>query len=347
MTKSLCSGVLATPILMFMSLALAGPDLQTEAARWQSLPLEQVMDGRVEAVRQATVSAQTSGRVEAVYFDVDDFVEAGALIVQLRDTEHRSRLDQAEATLSETRARHAEARSEYERIRGIFEKQLISRADMDRAAAALRAAEARMEGAQAARSAALEALQYTRVTAPHAGIVTERHVEPGESVNPGQVLMSGISLDRLRVATHIPQRFMDAVRQHRQLRIRLPDGAWVQASGMTLFPFADAGAAVFRVRADVPEGTPGLFPGMFLKVAFLIGERQALLVPVAAVFQRSEVSAVYVVDEDGGIFMRQVRVGERVDERYLEILAGLEAGERVALDPLQAAVLLRTRAGGR
>ncbi|SEP61177.1 RND family efflux transporter, MFP subunit [Ectothiorhodospira magna] len=329
-------------ILSFVAAPVAADPATVPATR-HLLPAEQIFDGRVEAVQQATVSAQTSGRVTAVRYDVDDFVEAGAVIIQLRDTEQRARLDQAEAGLREAQARFNEARAEFERIQGIFERQLISRAEMDRATAALESARARLESARAARAGAQEALEHTLVRAPYAGIVTRRHVEVGESVSPGQPLLSGISLEFLRVTTEVPQRFINPVRRYQSARILLEDQPPVTVSQLTFFPYADPATAAFRVRAELPDRTPDLFPGMFVKVAFTVGEREALLVPASAVVRRSEVSAVYVVDDQGRISLRQVRTGRTEADGQVAILAGLSEGEQVALDPVAAGVALKTR----
>jgi RND family efflux transporter MFP subunit len=302
---------------------------------------EQVLDGRVEAVHQATVSAQTSGRIVELMYDVDDFVEEGAVIARLRDTEQRARLNQAGAALREAEARFAEAQTEYERIGGIFERQLVSRAEMDRATAARDSARARLEAARAAVAEAEEQLEYTRVRAPYAGIVTERFVEVGESVSPGQPLLAGISLEFLRVTTEVPQRYIGAVRELGRARV-FHDGATpVAAEGLTFFPYADPSSNTFRVRVQLPPRTEGLFPGMFVKVAFTVGERERLLVPEAAVAHRGEMTGVYVVGEDARVSLRQVRVGRAREDGTIEVLAGLEAGEQVALDPVQATLYVK------
>ena len=74
---------------------------------------------------------------------------------------------------------------------------------------------------------------------------------------------------------------------------------------------------------------------MFVKVGFVVGEVERLLVPAASLVERSEVTGVYVIDARGRASLRQVRTGHRFGER-IEILAGLAPGERVALDPLEA-----------
>ncbi|MCC6135476.1 MAG: efflux RND transporter periplasmic adaptor subunit [Candidatus Contendobacter sp.] len=306
----------------------------------QTLPDEQVLDGVVEAVHQSTVSAQTAGRIEEIMVDVNDFVPQGAPIVRIRNIEQRASLDQAQASLREAQARFTEAQADYDRIRGVYEKQLVAKAQMDAATASFDAAKARLEAAQAGVAQAKESLGYAMVNAPYGGIVLERHVQLGETVQPGKPLMTGFSLDELRVVANVPQRLIGAVRQHQQARVLPPNGETsIAAAKLTFFPYADPQSNVFKVRVYLPPKTAGLYPGMFVKTAFRVGEEQRLTIPRQALAQRGEVSAVYVV-KDGKVSLRQVRPGRNEGE-MVEILAGLEPGEAVALDPIKAGGYLK------
>lgn len=312
-------------------------------AHYQPLLQEQILDGVVEAVNRSTVSAQTSGRVKEILVDVNDYVEQGATIIRLEDIEQRARLKQAEAQLSEARAHYQEAQAEYERVKNIYAKKLVSKSEMDTVTAALRAAEARLEVARSGVVQAKEELDYTVIKAPYAGIVLERHVELGEAVQPGQPLMTGFSLEQLRVVANVPQRLIDQVRQHSQARVILPDEQQnVAAERLTFFPYADPESNVFKVRVYLPKNTRKLYPGMFVKTAFAIGETKQLIIPKQAVVYRSEVTGVYVV-KDHRVDLRQIRVGRTVEDNMIEVLAGLDAGEQVALDPIAAGVYLKER----
>jgi len=318
----------------------AEPPFPVAEAKKQTLPVEQVLDGVVEAVNQSTVSAQTAGRVEEIMVDVNDFVPQGAPIIRLRNIEQRAGLDQAQAGLREAQARFQEAQAEFSRIRGVYEKQLVAKAQMDAATATFDAAKARLEAAQAGVARARESLGYTIVNAPYGGIVLERHVQLGETVQPGKPLMTGFSLDELRVLVSVPQRLIVPVRQHKRAKVFAPNGgAGILAEKLTFFPYADPQSNAFKVRAYLPKKTQGFYPGMFVKTALQVGEGQRLTVPRAALVQRGEVDAVYVV-EGAKASLRQVRPG-RIEGETAEILAGLDAGERVALDPIKAGVYLK------
>jgi RND family efflux transporter MFP subunit len=301
-------------------------------------PRERIWDGTVEAVNQATVSAQTSGRVAEILYDVNDLVEAGSVIMRFTDAEQRAALRSAEASLQEAEARFGEANSEFRRIAAMFENETVARARYDQANANAEAARARLEAARSAVTAAAEQLDYTVVRAPYGGIVSERLVEVGELVRPGQPLMSGVALQPLRVRVDVPQSLIDPIRSIGQAYVYAGDER-VAARRLTFFPVADPASNTFRVRVDLPEVGPTLYPGVFVKVGFVVGETQRLLIPESAVVHRSELTAVYRVTGDV-VVLQQIRLGRRFGDR-VEVLAGLAAGDEVAVDPVRAGVYLK------
>lgn len=286
------------------------------------------LDGRIEAVQQSTVSAQTSGTIVALPVDVDDVVNAGDLIAQLDDTEQRARLNQARATASEAQASFLDAQQRFDRIGPLAERGVASQAELDQARNQLSAAEARLAQAQASVDQAEEQLSYTRIVAPYGGIVTERHVEVGEAVSPSTPLLSGFSLEALRVVVSIPQRYADLARQQRTASVTLNDGRVLPTGEMTFFPYADPNTHAFRVRMDLTETDGQLFPGMLVRVGLPVGERAALWVPSAALLRRGELRAVYVLDDLDQPRLRQIRTGVERNGR-IEVLSGLSEGERV------------------
>jgi RND family efflux transporter MFP subunit len=307
--------------------------LKSAEASWDVVAREQVVDALIEAVYQSTVSAQTSGRITEVLVDVDDYVTKGDVIVRFRDKEQRAALKAAEA-------RAEEARSNFNRIKDLIERKLVSKAEFDKAEAALKSANAALEQAQ-------EQLEHTVVRAPYSGIVVKRHVEPGESANPGQPLMTGLSLESLRAIAEVPQTHIDSVRKLARARVILPtqENLSVEGTKLTISPYADPVSHTFNVRVDLPEGQHGVYPGMFAKVAFVTGEQERLLIPTEAVVHRSEVTGVYVIEAER-IHFRQIRVGRDLVDGQREVLAGLDAGEKVALDPIRAGVLLKEMRAG-
>ncbi len=308
-------------------------------------PLERDVDGTIEAVNQATVSAQTGGRVVEILYDVNDVVPAGAVIVRLKGTEQRAGLQGAEAALSEARARNTEAATSYQRIADMFQRRVVSKAQFDQATANRDAAAGRLAAAEAGLTTAREGVGYTEIRAPYGGVVTKRLVEVGETVGPGTPLMTGLSLQDLRVNTTIPQSIVMQVRRLKQAAVYVGDNR-VEATKITIFPEAATPSSTFRARLDLPPGAIDLAPGMYVKVGLVIGEADRLLVPASAVIERSEVTGVYVIDAQGQVSLRYVRPGHRLADK-VEILAGLSAGERIALDPIAASARIANSESGK
>jgi len=109
-----------------------------------------------------------------------------------------------------------------------------------------------------------------------------------------------------------------------------------QVAGYAEQPSAGAAAGHLLPHQTLTRTVSEVYPGMFARVHFTVGKASKLLIPASAVVRRSEVTAVYVVDDKGAVKLRQVRLGEAAGQDEIEILAGLNPGEQVALEPVRA-----------
>ena len=324
----------------------AEPNLETIPASYRTMADELELDGTVEAVDQATLAAKTAGTIVELNFDVNDFVKKGAVLLRFQGKRNQAGLSQAAARVKEAEARLKEAANQLRRLKTLFKKKMVTAAKMDEAQAARSAAQARLNAARAQRSSASESVSDTVVIAPFSGFVLKRFVQLGESAGVGTPLFSGFSMDQLRVKTAIPQWQVTAARKFDQVRVFYPGGLeQVETASRVFFPYAESGSHDFGVRVNLKKGVKKLFPGMLVKVAFKVGEQKRLLIPARAIAQRSEVTGVYVAKADGGMALRHVSVGQRFADGMVEVLAGLDAGERVALDPIRAGRIAMGRDG--
>jgi RND family efflux transporter MFP subunit len=180
---------------------------------------------------------------------------------------------------------------------------------------------------------------YTTVVAPYSGLVAARLVEVGEMVVPGKPLMTGFDPSTLRVIVNVPQEKLAEIGRHPQADIEAPPLKHrVKAASVSVQPLADARTHSTQVRITLPANQAGIYPGMFVRAHFVVGKAKKLVVPNRAVLRRGEVVAVYVMDEKGGVKLRQIRVGGIEAEGVVEVLSGLNVGEKVALDPVKAGI---------
>jgi len=302
--------------------------LAVATAQYQEVDQERVLDALVEAVNKATVSAQTSGRVNKIYFDVNDYAKKGDVLLRMRDAEQQAGLKVAQASFNQ-------AKSESKRVTDLFAKKLISKSLVDKSQAELKSASARLEQAQ-------ENLERTIVRAPYSGIMVKRHIEVGETARTGAPLFTGLSLESLRVVVNLPQDIINRVMQYKTARlILLDEKKSISSTSIIISPYADETTHTFLVRVNLPHGDLGLYPGMAVKAAFTVGKIKKLVVPVSAVTHRSEVTAVYVMDEKKNISMRHIRVGDKINGNMIEVLSGLEENEVVTTDPVQSVSYLK------
>ena len=296
-------------------------------------------DGVVEAVREARLSAQTSGRVVTVARDVNDAVTTGDVLVRLSDIEQRADVDDARARLRVAEATLIEVQATHRRHLELAGKQFVSEAQLDQVRTALDSARAARDAARARIAQAAQQADYTTVRAPYAGLVSARSVEPGESITPGQWLMTVFATDTLRIEVSVPQSEAAKIRVRPVARIAFDDGRRVDAARVSVFPNADASTHSVNVRVELPRLSPVPMPGTTAKVAFpVLGTTAYPRVPVAALMRRGEVDAVYVLAGER-LSLRQLRLGEQIGDA-VDVISGLAPGEKVAADPIAAAQAL-------
>ena len=339
MMKNTCSRYFLLSVFLFSNAVHAMSGIETEAAKLKQVSTTYMLDGVVEAEQRTTISAQTAGTIKELRFDVNDFVAKNMVVAVIDDKQQQSSLKQAQAAQKEASVRLEEAQSEYDRVEEVYRKNVVSKADFDKVRAALNAAKARLESAQAASAKAREQLEYTQIRAPFSGILTQRHVEIGESVDVGTQVVSGISLERLRVNTFVPQSIIKQV-SSRRYAIVITDDSEIVSTEMTYFPFADPLTHSFQLRIDLPQIELELLPGMFVKVALEVSREDKTVIPFNAVAFRGEVTGIYVL-EDQQLHFRHVRLGRRLQDNEVVVLAGVEAGELIVTDPVEAAIAIK------
>lgn len=330
----LCAGLLFGAVAPGVA---AADQLATVTVQYREVPQTYSAEGVVEAVRQSTVSAQISGRIKEVLFDVGDAVKKGQIIVRIDESEAAQAVSGSQAQVMQAQAALANAKANYERAQQLFKDKFISQSGLDKAKADYQVALAQAAASEAGAGTSELHRAYTAVTAPFSGVVAARMVEVGELVAPGKPLMTGFDPSQMRVVVSVPQYKLTDIGSHPVVNVELPSlNRWVKAASVTVQPIADPRTHSTQVRVGLPPNEPGVYPGMFVRAYFNVGKANMLLVPASAIVRRSEVVGVYVVDDKGRITLRQVRLGESAGQDGIEIAAGVNPGERVAVDAIKA-----------
>lgn len=311
-----------------LTVAFAGEPLPVITVKPHAVDLAFPAESLVEAVQQATVGAQTAGRVLEVRADAGQSVKKGDVLMRIDGREAAEAARAAEA-------QYANAKVSYDRTKSLVTQKFMSSAALDKARADLDAAAANRAAAGAGQS-------YATIVAPMTGIIARRHAEMGDMATPGKPLFTIYQPGTLRVTASIPQYRLKAMRDVKTARVEFPElGRWVDAVKVQVLPTADAATHVSQVRVTLPD-VPEATPGMFARVHFITGQSEKLTVPASAVLRRGEVAAVYVQSADNRLSLRQLRLGDAVGQGEIEVLAGLSAGDKVVTDPVKAGIQLKS-----
>ena len=269
--------------------------------------------------RSVNITSATSELITAVLFRDGQRVAAGAPLVRLQAGEE-------EASIIEARANLAQAEREYERYRALAERGVVARVTAEDA-------QTNVETARAALVAA-EAREGDRVIrAPFAGVLGLSTVTPGTLISPGAVITTLDDIDVIRVDFPVPERYLGVLSEG------LPITATADAFGEQVFSGRIAlldtrvneTTRAVTARAEFPNPGGRILPGMAMRVAIQRGLRQSPSVPEAAVQYEGEGAFVYRIagGERGATAQRvEVETGA-VEGGFVEILSGLDAGDRV------------------
>jgi RND family efflux transporter MFP subunit len=313
------------------------PALAAARVELREVELTRSAEAVVEAVRQSTVSSQIAGRIVDLRFDVGDRVKKGDVIARIDERAATQALAQSEAQVRAAEASLANSRAQYERSRQLFAQKFISQAALDKAQAEFKSAESQLKAMLAGAGQAATERSFATIVAPYSGVVSARHVQLGEMATPGKPLLTGFDPSSLRVTATVASSDVAAIQAGGKARVEVPAAnRWIEGRAITVIPSADPRTHSTEIRIDLPENVQGIYPGVFARAHFVVGRSARLMVPREAVLSRGELTAVYVVGEDGRAQLRQVRLGGVSDERGIEVLAGVKPGERVALDPVKA-----------
>ncbi len=347
--------------------------VQVAAAQEARLERTVAVTGTLAAEDQVTVSFKVPGRLDALAVDLGSAVQRGQLLGRLTPTDFALRVTQAEAALQQARARlgltgdHDEegfdpaqagivrqaravldqATLTRDRTAATARKGIVSQADLDAAEANFRVAEGRYQDAieevrnrlgvlrqrRIELELAKQALDDSRLSAPFAGRVRERHATPGQYLGAGAPVVTIVKVHPLRLRLSIPEREAASVRVEQTVRVRLEgDPTPYEGRVVRVSPAIEETSRTLSIEAEVANPTGVLRPGAFANAEVVTETREtAILVPATALVSFAGVDRVFVV-KDGKAAERRVTTGRR-DGGRVEVVKGLAAGEPVVVNP--------------
>lgn len=310
------------------------------------------LPGRVEALRVAQVRARAAGILQKRLFQEGSDVKAGQVLFQIDPSPYQAALQSAQATLARAQANLAQYNALVERNRPLVEANAISKQEFLNTVTAQKQAEADVAAGKAAVQTAQINLGYARVTAPISGRIGRALVTEGALVGQGEATQLAVIQQINPIYVNVTQPASEVLRlrkavaagqykraggQGASVKVMLDDGTVYPHAGRLLFSdlTVDPASGQITLRAEVPNPEGLLLPGMYVRAQLEQAKVEgAILLPQQAVTRGAQGDTVMVVDAQGKVAPRPVKLGPAQGNRWV-VLDGLKSGEKVIVDGFQ------------
>jgi RND family efflux transporter MFP subunit len=338
-----------------------------------------VLPGNIQAVTEAPVLARATGYIRKRSADIGDHVKAGQVLAEIEAPELDQQIKQATASVAQADAAVQQAQAGLEQGRAnenlahatalrfdpLFKKGVISRQDNETYQAQWKAQQANVQALEKAITAAqsnaaaaranldrLKQLQdYQTVRAPFAGVVTVRNIDEGVLVNEGSTLLYRVAqTNPLRVYLNVPQGDADSIHVGQKATLAIPDLPGRKFTGVVARTANALDPTTRTLLVEVHAENAGnvLLPGMYTQVDLSVPRKDPpLMIPGDTLVVRSNGPQVAVVAQDGTVHYQRLQLGRDFGDR-LEVLAGLQEGQQIVVNPSDAVQEgVRVKAGAR
>jgi multidrug efflux system membrane fusion protein len=308
-------------------------------AERRSVPFELAATGTVEPLEAVAVQAQVGGILRRVAFKEGDEVKQGQVLFEIDPRPYRSALEQAQAALVRDRAQAANAAQEVQRYEALVQKQYVTQQQYDQVKTTAATSQAALAGSQAAVDQARLNLQYATIRAPISGRTGSLLMREGNLVRSGSSEPL-VMINRLRpilVRFAVPAANLPLIQEHhgKDVIVRAePAGGGDPDEGALSFVdnAVDSSTGTILLKGKFPNDDGSLWPGGFVNVRLqLYVDRDAVVVPSAAIVEGQQGSFVFIIQADSSAATRPVTVSRNAGDIAI-ISGGVQPGDRVVVD---------------
>lgn len=301
---------------------------------------ELVLPGNLQAYIESPIFARTNGYLLRWYKDMGSKVEKGELLGSIDAPEVDQELSQARAAREQIKAALGLAKISADRWANLRKSDSVSQQEADQQASGYQQAQANLAAADANVRRLEELESFKNVYAPFSGVLTRRNVDPGALINSGaqangRELFDIARVDPLRVYVSVPQAYAPSMKVGVKAAVTLQEFPGQKFTGIIVrtADAIDMATRTLNTEVDVPNKDGKLLPGSFGQVHFAVGNPvQKITIPVNAMLFRAEGPQVAVVGSDDKVQLRTIVIG-RDFGATLEILGGIEASDRIIINP--------------
>jgi RND family efflux transporter MFP subunit len=300
--------------------------------------------GTVKARVSSVIASRVMGTVTAVTVRAGERVRAGQLLATIDDRDAAQKVRGAEQAFEAAKQGRSMADLTYQRYKKLHDEKALAKQEIDQIETQKKVADANFEQAKAGLEEARIWQGFTRITAPAAGIVTDKRIDPGSMAAPGMPLFIVESDGGYQLEAAVDESLSGTLKVGATAAVTIETlGLDTTGKIIEIVPAVDPATRTFIIKVALSD--KGLRSGLFARVRLPRGERETILVPKGAILEKGQLTGLYAVDAQGVVTYRLVRTGKAY-EGGIEILSGLNAGERIVTAGLEKAVDGGQIAGG-
>ncbi|HEY4068250.1 MAG TPA: efflux RND transporter periplasmic adaptor subunit [Burkholderiaceae bacterium] len=318
----------------------------TATVQQHDVPIYRAGIGSVAAAQSVTVKARIDGQLDQVGFTEGQDVKAGQMLARIDPRTLQAQLAQAQATRAKDQATLANARVDLTRYTNLIKEDAATQQQLDTQKALVAQLEATVQSDTAQINFAQVQLAFTTISAPISGRVGARLVDPGNIVHAadttGLVVINQV--DPISVIFTLPEEAFQDINRAINAAGGKTGALVVQAYPRTGTELLGTGKLILvnnqidttsgtvQLKGSFPNPTHKLWPGQYVNVRLVLGQRsQALTVPAPAVQRSQDGTYVYVVDTDNKVKTQPIQVAQ-IQDGIAIIDKGLAAGQKVVVD---------------
>jgi RND family efflux transporter MFP subunit len=292
--------------------------------------------GKIEAENSANVSTRMMGYVTKINVKVGQKVNAGQLLVSINNTDLQAKKAQVDASILQATAGYNNAKKDYERFVALFAQQSASQKELDDMTSRYEMAKASLEGAKQMRNEVMAQFNYSNITAPFSGVVTNTFVKEGDMANPGMPLVSIEGTNQMQVTAMVSESDITAIQNGMKAKV-LVKSTNEEFSGTVTEVSSSAKntGGQYLVKLNLSKIDKKVLAGMFVNVQFPIlnktkettNSTDKVVVPESALVHQGQLTGIYTIGNENTAILRWLRIGKSFGNQ-VEVLSGLNSNEQ-------------------
>ena len=292
--------------------------------------------GEVRGRYETQLAFQVSGKISKRNVELGSVVNAGDVLMEIDAKDIQQTVNITSAQMASAESQLNLAQSNLERYRKLFEQGAVSRAQLDQYENAYEVAAAAVRQTAAQYTQGANQLGYSALVADSTGVIAAVNAEAGQVVSAGQVVLTLVKDGEREIEISIPENRIEDLRNAQQIGVTfwaLPD-VIVEGKVREISPVADKITRTYKARISLQNPPAGVKLGMTANVAIAsAGSRQAVYIPLAAIYQTGDTPGVWVVANET-VSLRPVKVGAFGDGQ-IQVLEGLQDGDVIVTAGVQ------------